>query len=266
MSFYVNPHQHQCPWYPHAEMLGAPNIKWCEETLCQWISEPANTWSNIAYLIAALYIFWSASKKRYIELNLFAPIMFVLGSASFIYHMSNNYLSQVFDFIGMFILVYWLFVINLKRLGVIERKQYLPIMGGLIAISLVILHLMYLSFLKYQYIILFNVVMIAVTEYLNFKKSSNSSENNSLDNKSLSEHPTSYRHFFIGFTLIFLAKIFSLLDGMRVMCDPTNHWFQGHAMWHLLGAIALTFIYKHYEQFDFAPNLYCEEIETQLEV
>ena len=38
-----NPHGVGCPWHSITETWGAPNVKWCEETLCQWISEPANT-------------------------------------------------------------------------------------------------------------------------------------------------------------------------------------------------------------------------------
>jgi hypothetical protein len=250
MSFYVNPHGHQCPWYPHAEMLGAPNLKYCEETLCQLISEPANTWSNLAYLVAAILIFWMARRYKQIELNLFAPIMLFLGTVSFIYHMSNNYLSQVFDFIGMFFLVYWIFILNLKRMGLVDRKHYLTIMLSLTIASTIVLHVMYLNFIKYQYLIFFAVIAIAITEYLIFRK--NPAKN--------------YQFFAIGFGCIVVAKIFSLLDLNRIMCDPTNHWLQGHALWHIFGAIGLTFIYKHYEQFDFSPNLYKEEIESQLEV
>ena len=41
-----------CPWANWSR----PNIKWCEENLCQVITTPANTWSNLVYIIVGLYI------------------------------------------------------------------------------------------------------------------------------------------------------------------------------------------------------------------
>jgi len=34
------------------------------------------------------------------------------------------------------------------------------------------------------------------------------------------------------------------------MCDPENHWVQGHALWHVFSAIGVTMIYLHHTQFD----------------
>jgi hypothetical protein len=255
MSYYVNPHGHQCPWYAYAEMFGAPNVKWCEETLCSWISEPANTWSNIGYLLVAFYLYWSAKKNNnQMELKWFAPAMFLMGLFSLIYHMSNNYLSQIFDFIGMYLYVYWMIIINLKRMDVIERKHYIPLMLVMSIVSTVVLHLMYINHIKFQMIIAVAAIAIALSEFFCYR------ELKARDEKA------HYKFFWGGIILLIIAQSFSLLDGMRVMCDPTNHWFQGHAMWHYIAAIGLTVAYKHFEQFDFSPNLYREEIETQLEV
>jgi hypothetical protein len=42
---------------------------------------------------------------------------------------------------------------------------------------------------------------------------------------------------------------FSASDVTRKFCDPTNHWLQGHALWHLFGAVALYFSLHYYHQF-----------------
>jgi hypothetical protein len=57
ISVYPNPHPPSCPWHAGADLLGAPNIKWCEAALCGWISEPANTWSNVLYLVIGLVVY-----------------------------------------------------------------------------------------------------------------------------------------------------------------------------------------------------------------
>jgi hypothetical protein len=38
----------------------------------------------------------------------------------------------------------------------------------------------------------------------------------------------------------------SVLDVSRVWCEPANHWLQGHAVWHVLSALALLFTARHY--------------------
>lgn len=262
MSYYVNPHGHSCPWYPYAELFGAPNIKWCEETLCQWISEPANTWSNGLYLILAFYILWSAfQKSKQFELIWFAPAMFLMGLFSLVYHLSNNYLTQIFDFIGMYLFVFWFIILNLRRLDWVSVKNQVPLWVAMSAVSTIILHVMYINFIKIQYIIAAAVVFIVVTEILCYKNS---------------QRKISYHFYIIGAVFVALAQTASLLDLARVswICDPTNHWFQGHALWHVLSAIGLTFVYKHYEQFKFSDGIgkddhqlefEIDDIETQLE-
>ena len=82
--------------------MGAPNIKWCEETLCQWVSEPANTWSNLGYLFVALGLFSWAHRSRHHRIHQsFSAVVFSMGLISFVYHLSNFYGTQVLDFIGM---------------------------------------------------------------------------------------------------------------------------------------------------------------------
>lgn len=263
MSYYVNPHGHSCPWYPYSELFGAPNVKWCEETLCHWVSEPANTWSNIGYLLVAFYILWSASKTKQKELMWLAPAMFLMGLFSLVYHMSNNYLTQVFDFIGMFLFVFWLFILNLRRLDWVKAKNQVAVFIALSSISTIAVHLMYLTHIKFQIIVAFAAIAIAGTEFLCYQRRLK---------------PIKYKAFITAIVLLVIAESFSIMDGLRVswICDPTNHWFQGHALWHVLSTIGLVFAYKHYEQFKFSDG--CgkddgqlefeidDDIETQLEV
>ena len=45
-----------CPWYEAQQSYGAPNVNWCEPTVCSVINEPANTWSNLPYLLVSLVL------------------------------------------------------------------------------------------------------------------------------------------------------------------------------------------------------------------
>lgn len=39
------------------------------------------------------------------------------------------------------------------------------------------------------------------------------------------------------------------MDATRLWCDPKNHYYNGHALWHLLTSIGLFCIFQFYKQF-----------------
>ena len=43
--------------------------------------------------------------------------------------------------------------------------------------------------------------------------------------------------------------VFWIADYTGRFSDPDNHVLQGHAVWHLLTALCLLFLYSHYLQF-----------------
>ena len=235
-NLYENPHLAGCPWHNAAEVFGAPNIKWCEASVCGWISEPANTWSNLTYLIFALIILWRTRQAPQ-ELKWFAPAMFIMGFLSFVYHASNNYLTQVFDFFGMYLFVFWMLIINLRKINLLSKKYALSVFVTLCLGATVILHFMYLAGGKIQFIIAFAVLCLLVTEFLYYKQ----------NKLSLSD----YKRYGLAILLMACAQTFSLLDVSGVMCEPHNHFIQGHALWHFFGSIGLFVAYLHYEKLDY---------------
>ena len=109
----------ECPWSPLRALFGPPNVNWCEASLCGWIEEPANALSNIAYLLTALWILrasrFQAGKARK-ENTLLAVVVYVMGFCSLVYHASNNFGTQLLDFLGMFLYVSVLGTYNIRRL------------------------------------------------------------------------------------------------------------------------------------------------------
>ncbi len=225
---YPNPHPDMCPWHEAAVVLGAPNIKWCEATLCGWISEPANTWSNLAYLVLGLVIGWQNRRAAHFELRWLGPAMLLMGVFSLVYHASNNFLTQVFDFLGMYLLVFWMLAINLRRLGWVARDRQKAVFVALCAAGLLLVHLMYLAELKFQFIIAAATLAIVLSEAMARRL-----------------HPVPLGNFAVGLVLLCVAQAASLADVTRIYCEPGS-WLQGHAAWHVLSAIALYFACRHY--------------------
>lgn len=241
-ALYPNPHPPSCPWHDSAELLGAPNLKWCEATRCGWVSEPANTWSNLAFLLFAVVIFMQCRKSPHIELRWMGPAMFFMGLCSGLYHASNNYLSQLFDFIGMYLLVFWFLAINLRRSGVVSRARQHQAFAAMVITGIVLVHLMYLAQLRFQLIIAVASLAVLVTEFTARRHSV------------IERAPL--RWFAAGLVLLVLAQAFSLADLTRLLCDPQDHFFQGHALWHVLSAAALFCSVQHYRQMRFERGKY----------
>ena len=225
----------QCPWYDWQEAYGAPNIKWCEETLCQYITEPANSWINLAYLLVAFFIFKHGVKHSHKTAIWLAPAIVITGYFSFLYHATNNAWTQFLDFFGMYFYVGFMLSINLVRLEVVKYSNV-----QLFIISIVLFYSgLFFLFpkigLAVQLIIVLASVLIIVSEYILYRYRSEGVD---------------YFHVVWSGILIVIAESFSLLDAHRVLCQPSNHFFQGHALWHVISAFSMWFAYKFYSQFE----------------
>lgn len=238
---YQNPHAPGCYWHSYAENYGAPNIKWCEETLCQFISEPANTWSNLGYLIAAFIIVAIGnSRKDSFTFKQYGLIVFFMGAMSLFYHQSNYYLSQILDFVGMFFMVGWVIGINLIRLEKLSKSKLFLFNFITGSILTALMHWMYVAGIKFQGIVLLSAFVIIATEFMARKK-----------------FQVTYKNFYLALGTLAVAFGFSIADGKRIWCVPTDHgWFsQGHAIWHWVAAVAMVFIYLHFSQKAIRENL-----------
>jgi len=237
---YPNPHAPSCPWHDITETTGAPNIKWCEETLCQWVSEPANTWSNLGYIVAGIIITYLAYKNKHnANLKQFGVIVIFMGAMSLFYHQSNFYGSQLLDFIGMFFFVGWAIGMNLIRMGKVKSNQLIWFNLGLASVLLLLVHAMYVSNLKFQVLVLISGLVIIATEIM-IKKIT----------------VVKYNWYFATLFFLIVAYGFQYSDGKRLWCNPSHHgWFsQGHAMWHWVACIAMVTMYKFYSQSALKPQ------------
>ncbi len=232
-KFLINPHQPSCFWYEAAEKYGAPNLKWCEATVCSFFSEPLNSFSNIAYFIGAIIIYnWSKNLNPKHKFTSIA--MFLMGALSFAFHMSNNYFSQILDFLGMFIFAYWLVTLSFLRANIISKKSTYRFYILLVLLNISASHFMFINHLPFQLLIVLSIILIILGEFLAYKRNP----------------AQSYYWLKICLLIICFAEIFSILDITRIMCDPHNHFFQGHSAWHILSAVGLTIGYKHWLQYE----------------
>jgi hypothetical protein len=219
-----------CPWYDSLQACGPANLKWCEERVCGWINEPANAWSNVAYFAAAGWIAARASKTGSKPGVGFAACVFIMGAFSFLYHASNNFLTQALDFFGMFLTVFLIIATNAVRAGWARRDKALIAYSAACVLGTAALWPLHWSGVMIQYTVAVAAVVILVTELLARKKE---------------PAPGSMGMFWTAAAVMVVAECFSLSDASRLWCDPTNHVLQGHAVWHTVGGLgmALTYLY-----------------------
>jgi hypothetical protein len=223
-----------CPWHALAA-YGPANIKWCEQRLCAWVNEPANAWSNLAFVVVALAVV--SLGRRHAATGLlrwFAPLVAVMGACSFVYHASNVWLTQVLDFLGMYMFCCLLLALNVGRLGWLSARAlprvYASTVVALTAVTAVIVR----YGAPIQAIVFVLIVATVVTEGLCRRRAA---ERYALGG------------FFAALALMTAAIVCSALDATRVWCDPDDHLVQGHAMWHVLSALSLLPAFVHYRQF-----------------
>ncbi|HRE90801.1 MAG TPA: ceramidase domain-containing protein [Myxococcota bacterium] len=115
-----------CPWSEIAN-LWLPNIKWCEAQVCSLVVEPANTWSNLAYILIGLLLLARSRRRRHHGAphrmaRTFGTAEIIVGVFSFAFHMSYSGLLQVLDFAAMFVFVGLTLSLNLVRLGWLPER------------------------------------------------------------------------------------------------------------------------------------------------
>jgi hypothetical protein len=195
------------------------------------VTEPANAWSNLAYLAAALLMFAWGRRDARASIRWMPLSVAFLGACSFAYHASSTFAFQVFDFAGMFGFLFGPLVLNLIRRGSLAPARGPAAYAGLLAAGLVLVFAGRALRLPYQGLIALGAAVTVGSELWAMPKA---------------QRPASYRDFAAGIGLLVLAEVFSVLDLTRVWCDPDDHLLQGHAAWHLVSAASLVFVFRHY--------------------
>jgi hypothetical protein len=216
-----------CPWSGWTP----PNVDWCEQEICAWVTNPANTWSNLLYVALGLLMWREARREGLRALALFGPTSIAVGAFSFAYHASYTWFLQFFDFVGMFLFCFTVLARNAVRLGWIgiASETRFVLAGSAVASALV--PPLFDAGIPIQASVLL-LVLAMIGQELRLRRRDGARP--------------AHRLWWTAVALIALAAVFSALDVTRLWCDPTNHWLQGHALWHLLSAASLYALFRFY--------------------
>lgn len=215
-----------------------PDNCFCEAIRPGTIAQPANTWSSFGFvLVGLLVIRQSREDMRQRKANLLTrqrayPVLFgmallITGLGSAFYHASLTFVGQFFDLMGMYFIASFIMLYNISRLKTLSGKNFV-IVYILINALLAFLLIQYPALRRY----IFGAMIFATLwpEY-RLRRTRTLVINN----------------FFLqaAWGTLILAFVIWTLDLTKIFCNPTS-WLQGHALWHLLGAVAGGFLYLYY--------------------
>ena len=220
-----------CPWYDAQHQYGPANVNWCEPTICSVINEPANTWSNLSYIIFAIFMIKKITEKGTF-LKDFGWGIFFMGWCSFVYHATNNFMTQFLDFCGMFILSSLILSLGIRRLKG-SVKNHRSLFWMFMFINSCLFWLFYLEDIAIQKMFMLNVVAMFAMEITCIVR-----EKVVKDSIYLA----------LGAITIGIAQAFSIMDLKRIWCEPANMFLHGHAIWHVIGGLSMFFLFLHYRK------------------
>jgi len=151
----------------------------------------------------------------------------IIGIGSAFYHASLTFIGQFFDVFGMFLLATFMLVYSIERIYNLRLTT---------TIMLFLLFNIFLSGLQIaipdtrRYV--FAVVLIVALFFESYFR---------IKYKPQIE----VRWLRYGIGLLTVAYSIWILDNTRVLCFE-NSLLQGHAVWHILGAISVLFLHRYY--------------------
>ena len=194
------------------------------------IRQMANTLSSLGFVFSGMLVMARHDRARRLPFGyavIFGISSIVTGVGSAFYHASLTFIGQFFDVLGMFMLATFMLVYAFERIWTLRLATTL---GLFLTINLFLGWLQFTIPDTRRYA--FAIVLIIALLFEAFYRKQNK--------PNITVNPLRF-----GVGLLTVAYIIWILDNTRTLCIETS-LLQGHAFWHLLGALSVWFLYQYY--------------------
>ena len=228
-------------WFGQAGLRG---LNFCEHSRDALIKQPANTFSNIGFIVVGLIIARLLMIEKYginrnrLTSTLFYPTFFatlcvLMGPGSMAMHASTTIIGSYFDVTSMYLLSAFMFAYAFIRLFNLSE----PVFFISFLVVMIICNLVYFFSNDLSNLIdrnsIFGVFIISATllEYAIIYKNKVSIK----------------KRWAVAFSLTFIVAsiIWHFSKTGNILCYEYS-LIQGHAIWHILDAITLYFMFRYY--------------------
>ena len=207
-----------------------PQSCFCEAVRADGIHQPSNSASSLAFVLVAALIL-TRGGTRTIAI-LFAFTLTFVGIGSAYYHATLSFAGQFFDVLGMYLVATLALLLSINRM---RRLSPATMIGFYIAINAVLAILLYGVPELRRWV--FGALLAGII------------------GAELKAQTREGYYLIKAVIIMTVAFIIWVVDFTRIACAPTSI-VQGHAIWHILGALAAWHLYLHYDD---VPELRIED-------
>jgi hypothetical protein len=243
-------YQHHDIWSKMPE-AGGNAFHFCEANrMDEAIRQPSNTWSNLGYLLVGLFALTLAvhdykkkdrrASENFLVMYPFFSVLYGLSClylffGSFMYHASLTLLFQKFDQTGLYSVIGMILILNVYKINpyLYHRGEWknTHVLAKLFVIILNIAFFKWLWKFNINVLVPAMLLITCITSIYYIRR------------VSMTDYFVNY--MYAGFFILFGAGSIWMLDREGVACNPQSP-LQGHALWHVLTAASMFFIYLYY--------------------
>ncbi len=228
-----------------------PSSCFCEAVRSHGIMQPANSLSSLAFVVVAAVVLvqWVLSRQRKdLPANrfntraayplLFVVALLVIGLGSAFYHARLSYTGQFIDVLGMYFIATFALIYSIDRVrGLTGTTVVAAYLGSNLLLAAMLWWVPVLRRAIFG-LLIGGVIIVELAG------------NRGIDGASNREHrgpAHSARLLWIAVGILAVAFIIWTLDYERIVCSPQS-LIQGHAIWHILGAVSSWMLYRYYRE------------------
>lgn len=207
-----------CPW----DGFDAATISFCEDRLCATIAEPANAFTSLSKSLVGLWLIARCLKLGATPLWAIAIAALIQGPMGFALHATGTFWGEALDVSGMFLISATLLSFSLAHRFAWPTKRlvftWLVLVTSSIALLLIV---------RPIGIPLFSLQLAGWI--------------------ALEALTTTPQRRWLFWTIGVFAFGFAcwIADKTRVVCGPTNHVINGHALWHVATSLCLALFFSY---------------------
>ncbi|MCW3128317.1 MAG: hypothetical protein JWO03_3975 [Bacteroidetes bacterium] len=219
--------------------------EFCEASRPGMIKQPANTWSNIAFIVAGILIGWQLMRGAYSENSnsltrnhfyaiFYASLVVLLGPGSMAMHATTSELGGFFDMLSMYLIASFTVAYAMERFFKLSPIYFVGIFSVILAICIwadgaTDIHIIFWFFgdTAFASFIGGTIIIEIGNRYIRHM-----------------HHEIKWALASFGL-LMFAFLIWNLTRTGTSPCQPDS-LIQGHAAWHILCAGSTYCLYKYY--------------------